>query len=291
MEVRLPFSRQRGSFCSRPALQRSSSARLTVERKEEIQEEPEEEEPEEEVQEESEEEPEEEIQEEPEEKPEQESAESRQVEMTANGGLPIVNPEDMSRVWHFAIQAMPDEDDIELALEYLEELAERSSRAVPRSVVKITGQKLNQKGLVKSIDKLLGKTILIEDAADMNERVINEFCKIIDPTDRSLLVVFIDTPASIRHFLIDYPQLAQVVTAQFVRETYSVTELLEYARGYADREVKYGGWHGTTDFSTVWLGISALLKWLGLPGAVIAIVLMLLVPQIQYAKSDKENYF
>lgn len=204
--------------------------------KEEIQEEPEEEEPEEEVQEESEEEPEEEIQEEPEEKPEQESAESRQVEMTANGGLPIVNPEDMSRVWHFAIQAMPDEDDIELALEYLEELAERSSRAVPGSVVKITGQKLNQKGLVKSIDKLLGKTILIEDAADMNERVINEFCKIIDPTDRSLLVVFIDTPASIRHLLIDYPQLAQVVTAQFVRETYSVTELLEYARGYADRE-------------------------------------------------------
>ena len=199
------------------------------ESQEEIQEEPEEKEPQEEIEEEPEE-------EESQEEPQEESAESRQVEMTANGGLPIVNPEDMSRVWHFAIQAMPDEDDIELALEYLEELAERSSRAVPRSVVKITGQKLNQKGLVKSIDKLLGKTILIEDAADMNERVINEFCKIIDPTDRSLLVVFIDTPASIRHLLIDYPQLAQVVTAQFVRETYSVTELLEYARGYADRE-------------------------------------------------------
>lgn len=209
---------------------------------EESKKEPEEAETQEEIQEEiqeeqEEEEPQEEFEEEPEEKDAQEeSAESRQVEMTANSGLPIVNPEDMSRVWHFAIQAMPDEDDIELALEYLEELAERSSRAVPRSVVKITGQKLNQKGLVKSIDKLLGKTILIEDAADMNERVINEFCKIIDPTDRSLLVVFIDTPASIRHLLIDYPQLAQVVTAQFVRETYSVTELLEYARGYADRE-------------------------------------------------------
>lgn len=205
---------------------------------EEIQEEPEEEEPQEEFEEEPEEEDaQEESEEEPEEKDAQEeSAESRQPDMTANSGLPIVNPEDMSRVWHFAIQAMPDEDDIELALEYLEELAECSSRAVPRSVVKITGQKLNQKGLVKSIDKLLGKTILIEDAADMNERVINEFCKIIDPTDRSLLVVFIDTPASIRHLLIDYPQLAQVVTAQFVRETYSVTELLEYARGYADRE-------------------------------------------------------
>ena len=215
---------------------------VEVEPEEEVQEEPEKEPEEEGPQEEFEEEPEEEdAQEESEEEPEvkepqEESAESRQPDMTANSGLPIVNPEDMSRVWHFAIQAMPDEDDIELALEYLEELAECSSRAVPRSVVKITGQKLNQKGLVKSIDKLLGKTILIEDAADMNERVINEFCKIIDPTDRSLLVVFIDTPASIRHLLIDYPQLAQVVTAQFVRETYSVTELLEYARGYADRE-------------------------------------------------------
>ena len=209
---------------------------------EELEKEPEEAGPQEEIQEEIQEEPEEEdaqeeSEEEPEEEePQEESAENRQPDMTANSGLPIVNPEDMSRVWHFAIQAMPDEDDIELALEYLEELAERSSRAVPRSVVKITGQKLNQKGLVKSIDKLLGKTILIEDAADMNERVINEFCKIIDPTDRSLLVVFIDTPASIRHLLIDYPQLAQVVTAQFVRETYSVTELLEYERGYADRE-------------------------------------------------------
>ena len=205
---------------------------------EEFEEEPEVKEPQEEFEEEpEEEEPQEEFEEEPEVKDaHEESVESRQPDMTANSGLPIVNPEDMSRVWHFAIQAMPDEDDIELALEYLEELAECSSRAVPRSVVKITGQKLNQKGLVKSIDKLLGKTILIEDAADMNERVINEFCKIIDPTDRSLLVVFIDTPASIRHLLIDYPQLAQVVTAQFVRETYSVTELLEYARGYADRE-------------------------------------------------------
>ena len=235
-------------------VQEESEGEPEEESQEELEKEPEEEEPQEEIQEEPEKEPEEaevqgeseeeseeesqeEFEEEPEVKePQEESAESRQVEMTANGGLPIVNPEDMSRVWHFAIQAMPDEDDIELALEYLEELAERSSRAVPRSVVKITGQKLNQKGLVKSIDKLLGKTILIEDAADMNERVINEFCKIIDPTDRSLLVVFIDTPASIRHLLIDYPQLAQVVTAQFVRETYSVTELLEYARGYADRE-------------------------------------------------------
>ncbi len=55
--------------------------------------------------------------------------------------------------------------------------------------------------------------------------------------------------------------------------------------------VAYGGWHGTTDFSTVWVGISALLKYLGLPGAIVAIVVMLIIPQIQYARSDKKTYF
>lgn len=168
--------------------------------------------------------------------PAEQYEEFRQTERVRADGLPIVNPENMSRVWHFAIQAMPNEDDIELALDYLQELSDSSSRVVPQSVVKITGQKLNQKGVVRSFDKLLGKTILIENAADMSDRVINELCQVIEPNDRSLLVVFIDTPSSIRHLLLDHPALSSVITAQFVRENYSVTELLEYARGYADRE-------------------------------------------------------
>ncbi|MDO4926174.1 MAG: PTS ascorbate transporter subunit IIC [Turicibacter sp.] len=55
--------------------------------------------------------------------------------------------------------------------------------------------------------------------------------------------------------------------------------------------VEFGGWHGTIDFSTVWLAISGLLKTFSFPGALIAIILMLMIPQIQYAKSDKSKYF
>lgn len=55
--------------------------------------------------------------------------------------------------------------------------------------------------------------------------------------------------------------------------------------------VPYGGWHGTTDFSTVWVAISAFLKAFGLPGAIITIIILLIIPQIQYARSDKETYF
>lgn len=52
----------------------------------------------------------------------------------------------------------------------------------------------------------------------------------------------------------------------------------------------YGGWYGNTDFSTVWLVFGFLFKNMAIPGVVICIIIMLLIPQIQYAR-NKENYF
>lgn len=52
----------------------------------------------------------------------------------------------------------------------------------------------------------------------------------------------------------------------------------------------YGGWYGNTDFSTVWLVFGFLFKHLAIPGVVICMVIMLLIPQFQYAR-NKENYF
>lgn len=55
--------------------------------------------------------------------------------------------------------------------------------------------------------------------------------------------------------------------------------------------VQYGGWHGNIDFSTVWLGIASILQIFGILGVLIAVVIMLIVPQLQYRFSDKETYF
>ena len=56
--------------------------------------------------------------------------------------------------------------------------------------------------------------------------------------------------------------------------------------------VGFGGWHGNIDQSTVWLFQGALMKGLGITGYVIAIVLMMLIPQIQYMKAkSKEQYY
>lgn len=52
----------------------------------------------------------------------------------------------------------------------------------------------------------------------------------------------------------------------------------------------YGGWYGNLDISTVWLAIGGFIKSLGFVGAIIAILLMLVIPQLQYRR-NQENYF
>lgn len=97
--------------------------------------------------------------------------------------------------------------------------------------------------------------------------------------DNASIAVFANKRGGVRAAMI-LPFISGVCQVLLGAVTVSLVEL-----------TTYGGWHGTIDFSTVWLGISALLKVWGLPGAIAAIVLMLLVPQIQYARSDKEKYF
>ncbi len=55
---------------------------------------------------------------------------------------------------------------------------------------------------------------------------------------------------------------------------------------------KYGGWHGNIDWDTLWPLIGVIMKNFSTPGMILVIVLMLVIPQLQYRRSkDKENYF
>ncbi|MBB6714138.1 PTS ascorbate transporter subunit IIC [Clostridium gasigenes] len=53
---------------------------------------------------------------------------------------------------------------------------------------------------------------------------------------------------------------------------------------------QYGGWHGNFDFATIWPIIGVLMNKLQYVGVGIAIVALLLIPQLQYRK-NKKGYF
>ena len=53
---------------------------------------------------------------------------------------------------------------------------------------------------------------------------------------------------------------------------------------------RFGGYVGNLDWATLWPVIGLMLKYLAVPGLVLAIVLMLAIPQLQYRK-NKDTYF
>ena len=53
---------------------------------------------------------------------------------------------------------------------------------------------------------------------------------------------------------------------------------------------KFGGWHGNFDWSTVWLLFGGIMKYAGYIGFGVVMVILLLIPQLQYRK-NKKHYF
>lgn len=52
----------------------------------------------------------------------------------------------------------------------------------------------------------------------------------------------------------------------------------------------FGGYVGNLDWATLWPAMGAMIKCLSVPGAIICIIAMLIIPQVQYRK-NKDNYF
>lgn len=52
----------------------------------------------------------------------------------------------------------------------------------------------------------------------------------------------------------------------------------------------YGGYVGNLDWATLWPVMGVVMKYLAVPGAILCIIGMLIIPQVQYRK-NKENYF
>lgn len=53
----------------------------------------------------------------------------------------------------------------------------------------------------------------------------------------------------------------------------------------------FGGWHGNIDQSTVFLGEGLLMKYCGIIGFVICMIIMLLIPIIQYKKVNNHDFY
>ena len=147
--------------------------------------------------------------------------------------VPVSDPQDQSGVWHFFVKSDDSEEGFRFAVDKLRSMM-GDGKNRPSTIARTKGSKLNGKSIVNTLDKLLGKVVVVEQAGAMGKDVLDEFSMVLDKNDRSLIAVFIDTEQEIDRIIRENPKLAEVFSAQFHARKYTVDDLMEYAVAYVD---------------------------------------------------------
>lgn len=108
---------------------------------------------------------------------------------------------------HLMIEAEVAEEGLELAVEALRKIHQETGAR--NQAAKITGEKLNRRGIFTISDKLTGKDLIIEQAGDMNESILQELNQLMARDETGMNVVLIDTAERLEELHRVYPGLAK----------------------------------------------------------------------------------
>lgn len=93
---------------------------------------------------------------------------------------------------YLMIEARTPEKGLELAVRTLKEIHRVSGRKNP--VAKITGSRLNKRGVLASASKLAGKDLIVEEAGDLTSAMLKELDQMIEHDTTGMRIFLIDNP-------------------------------------------------------------------------------------------------
>ena len=99
---------------------------------------------------------------------------------------------------------------------------------------KIDGDKLNGKDIGSLFDKIPGGCLIIEKAGQMNRETILRLSLMIDNDQSGILIILEDTKAGIDRVLKASPELSKEFTELIDIPPFTIDELVEFAKTYAD---------------------------------------------------------
>lgn len=108
---------------------------------------------------------------------------------------------------HFMIEAEYSSSGLDQAIELLKKIHEETG--AKNQAAKITGEKLNSKGVFAIADKLTGKDLIIEQAGAMEESTLQELNQLMARDETGMNVVLIDVAGNLARIHKVYPGLAK----------------------------------------------------------------------------------
>ena len=134
----------------------------------------------------------------------------REVEMAQTHVLSDIRDISKSPVrqaHHLMIEAATPQQGLEQAIESLKKIHKETG--AKNQAAKITGEKINGKGVFNISDKLTGKDLIIEGAGDMTESILQELNQLMARDETGMNVVLIDAAERLAGLHRIYPGLAK----------------------------------------------------------------------------------
>lgn len=125
-----------------------------------------------------------------------------------------------------------------LATELMKNLS-RVSNKKSRKIAKISGNRLNHKGIKETITRLAGTDLLVEHAGEMNQDTTQELLEAMSGQTGGMVVVLEDTKEGITRLIAQNPEIETYFNHKVILKEYEISEWVELAKSYA-MEMDYG---------------------------------------------------
>lgn len=104
-----------------------------------------------------------------------------------------------------------------------------------RKIARTNGDSINQRGIERSIGKLLGSALIIEEAGVIDRQRILELVEVMESDTQEMLIILEDSESEINELLKNNPELIEKFNHRITYKQFTVNELVEMCKRYADK--------------------------------------------------------
>jgi hydrogenase maturation factor HypE len=125
-------------------------------------------------------------------------------------------------------------DKKQLAINVIKALNDLDSDRI-RKIAATSGDSINQRGIAKSMGKIAGAALIIEEAGVMERNRVEELLRVMKGDTDEMLVILEDSETEINNLLRNNPELEEYFNHRIVYKQYNVNELVEMCKRYAEK--------------------------------------------------------
>lgn len=104
-----------------------------------------------------------------------------------------------------------------------------------RKIAATSGDSINQRGIAKSMGKVAGAALIIEEAGVLEQKRLDELIHVMRGETGEMLVIIEDSESEINNLIRRCPEIKALFNHRIVYKQYNVNELVDMCKAYADK--------------------------------------------------------